>query len=222
MNIHFRAIGRADAINKDVLIKLKKTGCYYLGFGIESGSQKMLDVMNKRIDVRKNYEAMQLLREYNLPTAGTFIVGMPGENRKTIEETRIFIKECEVTIAGVFYATPYPNAKLYKIAIERGLISNEEEFLESIADLDASTLSINFTNKPDHVLHKYMYILGSEVEKNKITEIAEDGLLKNYLNFVFKITNFYIKRTVYLVSFDLKLYGYERRLYWFFKNMRKK
>ena len=201
MNICFRAWARADSINLELLTKMKAAGCYWLGFGFESGSQKMLDVMNKKIDVRKNYEAVELVRKSNIQFTPTFIVGMPGEDRATIQETRELIKKCRIDDAGFFFAQPYPNAELYNLALEKGLIDHEERYIESLDD--ASRLAINLTSVKDNTLRKYCYLLASEVQANRIAKKYEGvGNLRKALGFLDTVF-FVVKRSAYSVSYDL-------------------
>jgi radical SAM superfamily enzyme YgiQ (UPF0313 family) len=93
---------------------LYESGCRTLCFGIESGSQKMLDLMKKDITVEENLKAIKIAQEANLTTIGYFILGFPGETKQTIQESIDFIKRSNVDQAQFYTFTPLPGCEVYK------------------------------------------------------------------------------------------------------------
>ncbi|MCZ7384088.1 MAG: radical SAM protein [Candidatus Methanoperedens sp.] len=206
LNINFRTYARANSISKELLDKMKKAGCFWLSIGFESGSQRMLDSMNKKIDVRKNYEAVGLIKDAGINLTPTFIIGLPGEQEDTLEETREFIQKTGIDEAGTFYATPYPGSMIYDFAIEKGLIKNIDQFIESLDDADRFT--INLTDLKDGTLMKYMYLIVCDLKRNKNNRLKKEHPLKGAL------ANLYlgIERFIYTNSFTFGLDGFLRRL----------
>jgi len=93
---------RASAVTPELISMMKISGCEFLDFGIESGSQSILDIMDKRLKREQAFEAVRLLREQGIYSRGTFIVGYPGETEETFAETVDFINT-----SGLNYYHPY-------------------------------------------------------------------------------------------------------------------
>ncbi len=206
LNINFRTYVRANSVNKELLEMMKKAGCFWLSIGLESGSQRMLDSMNKKINIKENYEAVRLIKDAGISFTPTFVIGLPGEQVDTLEETRELIQKTGIDEAGTFYATPYPGSKIYDFAIERGLIKNIDTFIESLDDADRFT--INLTDLKDSTLMKYMYLIVSDLKKNRNNRLRTEHALKSVLSNLY----FDIERFIYVNSFSFRLDGYLRRL----------
>ena len=182
-------------------------------FGIESGSPTMLEVMEKKITVEKNIEALKYVYEAKLATVTQFVIGMPGETDQTIEETIDFLLKTmkyypdpfrkKITIlASVNYAQSLPGTPLYEYAREHGFIGrsldDEEKYLLEISDKNAydSDHFINFTQQPLlKVLswrHKITWkVWGKHAELNLKIKLSKPkiflGLLAMFFNKIFKI-----------------------------------
>ena len=109
------------------LLQLAATsGCEYIGFGFESGSQEILDRMNKRTAVWQMSEAIDNVVNSGIPRSyGGIIVGYPGETPRTVNETITFMNNHPFPDYSVYYATPYPGTEMYPLskAFARHLIS---------------------------------------------------------------------------------------------------
>ncbi len=143
--------GRVNLMNEPLIAKMKEAGCTFIGYGIESGSQKMLDLMKKKVTVEQARAAIELTREYLGWADCSFIVGMPGETRETIQETIDFCKSLDIAPEVIFFATPYPGTELYRIAMDRGLIPDIEEFLLGLGE-QGEKVRVNFTDFSDEEL----------------------------------------------------------------------
>jgi radical SAM superfamily enzyme YgiQ (UPF0313 family) len=141
--------GRVTSAKPDLLSRMAEVGCVWIGYGIESGSQKILDAMNKRATVEQARQAIIRTRNVGIYPNTTFIFGYPGETLESIQETIDFKREMGIE-CGSFFATPYPGAPLYKQI--RPLIKNEQAFIRSLGN--ATEFSINLTNFDDETLFK--------------------------------------------------------------------
>jgi hopanoid biosynthesis associated radical SAM protein HpnJ len=104
----------------ETLKVLRDNGLRLLLVGYESGNQQILHNIRKgmRVDVARRFSAD--CRKLGIVIHGTFIVGLPGETRETIEETIRFAKEINPHTIQVSLAAPYPGTELYRQAIEAG------------------------------------------------------------------------------------------------------
>ena len=128
LDIHWYCNSRVDLIDRDLLEKMKQAGCKAVCMGIESGSQKVIAVANKRISVERSAEAIKMVKDAGLKVYCSFIFGLPGENRETVNETIEFIRKTLPTGGEFNIATPYPGTKLHEIAMEKGWITGQSDF----------------------------------------------------------------------------------------------
>jgi len=128
LNIKWYCNSRVDNIDMDILKKMRKAGCKAVCMGIESGSQKILSGANKRTSVEKAAKAIQMVKDAGIKVYCSFIFGLPGEDRNTVNETIDFIKRTLPTGFEFNVAAPYPGTKLYDIALEKGRITKQTDF----------------------------------------------------------------------------------------------
>jgi radical SAM superfamily enzyme YgiQ (UPF0313 family) len=140
--------GRANLMTEDLIAKMAHAGCVLIGYGIESGSQGMLDAMKKNATVEQAKEAVRLTKKHLGWADCSFMIGTPGENRETIKETIDFCKELELTPEVIFFMTPYPGTELYQMALDQGKIRDEEEYLLNLGE-QGEKIRVNFSELSD-------------------------------------------------------------------------
>lgn len=168
LGIKWFTSGRVNLVNEKLISKLKEAGCVTLGYGIESGSQKMLDVMKKGVTVEQAERAIRLTQKYMGWPDCTFIIGMPGETRETVQETIDFCKRLNLQPEAIFFATPYPGTELYDIALREKLIVDEEEYLLGLGE-QGEKVRVNFTEFSDEELESLKQQVVEELDAwNKV------------------------------------------------------
>jgi Fe-S oxidoreductase len=109
----YECITRADRMNERVIINLKKSGCFRVWIGAESGSQKVIDLMDRRVEVKQVQQMIRLARQHGLQ-AGTFImVGYPGETQEDIYATVQHLKNANPDLFTITVAYPIKGTPLY-------------------------------------------------------------------------------------------------------------
>lgn len=112
--IPYECITRADRLNEEVILMLKETGCFRVWIGAESGSQKVIDLMDRRVDVNQVRDMIKLTRQHGIE-AGTFIMlGYPGETEDDIEETIHHLKESNPDHFTITVAYPIKGTELFQ------------------------------------------------------------------------------------------------------------
>ncbi len=106
---------RVDTLDEEMVRAMRRSGCWLLSFGIESGSQKILDASKKKIRLEQSRRAVTMANDAGLMVAGHFILGLPGETVGTIRDTIEFAAELDLSFAEFYIATPFPGAELYEI-----------------------------------------------------------------------------------------------------------
>lgn len=114
IKIRYEIITRADRMNENVIDLLVQSGCYRVWIGAESGSQKIIDAMDRRVDVQQVREMIRLSRKKGLQ-AGTFIMlGYPGETQDDIRETIRHLSESDPDFYTLTIAYPIKGTPLYQ------------------------------------------------------------------------------------------------------------
>ena len=117
----FKMQSRCDLMTRDTVGALKRAGCAEVWMGAESGSQKILDAMDKGTRVDQIYEARENLRRHEI-RAGFFLqFGYPGETFEDIEKTIRMVRETAPDDVGISVSYPLPGTKFYdRVALELG------------------------------------------------------------------------------------------------------
>jgi anaerobic magnesium-protoporphyrin IX monomethyl ester cyclase len=111
--IPFECITRAERLNDEILQLLKDVGCFRIWIGAESGSQTIIDAMDRRVDVKQVKKVIQDTNAMGIET-GTFIMlGYPGETEKDITETIQYLKDANPTLYTITIAYPIKGTSLY-------------------------------------------------------------------------------------------------------------
>ena len=118
LQISWMANSRVDTITEELASVMKRAGCWLLAFGIESGSQKMLNAMKKGIRIEQAISAIKIVRKAGIRNTAYFVIGLPGETTETINETYDFVKKYSPDYPQFLAATPYPGTEFFNI-VER-------------------------------------------------------------------------------------------------------
>ncbi|MDD5596053.1 MAG: ChbG/HpnK family deacetylase, partial [Candidatus Omnitrophica bacterium] len=114
IKIAWSALSRVDTINAQKLKIAKSSGCWQILYGIESGSQEMLEFYKKGILLRQIQEAICLTKKHGIFTKGLFIIGGPTETIATLRQTRDLIMRLPFHDVSLTFFTPYPGADIWK------------------------------------------------------------------------------------------------------------
>ena len=196
---------RVDLITEEMLRKLKNAGMVAITYGIESGSQKMLNAMSKHTTVEQNLNALHLTYKLGLQTTIPLVVGLPEENFSTVLETARFLITChhypnimeneydDMTDLRVFNPIAFPGTVLYQQGLKLGIIANEHEYLWSLNDnvvirtynyTRYSNFMLKFWRFSFYFIYRSMYFLEKREILNFFRLIGKSilSLGKNFLN----------------------------------------
>lgn len=156
LNVKLRFVNgiRANNITRAFMDKMKKAGCIEVAFGIESGDQEILDKIPKMISLDEIRKAVKYSKEAGILTVGFFVLGLRGDNEKTMRKTIDFAKEIDIDVAFFSILTPYPGTPLWD------LIEKEGKFLiKDFDELHHSSGKMTFSHPefPSAVLVEKMY-----------------------------------------------------------------
>jgi len=104
---------RFDTIDSELLKKMKKAGCKIIHFGVESGSQRILDKIGKQASLAQMKNMMKLVKKTKIKTVCFFMFGSPTETKREMKMTIQLAKELNPTYASFHIAVPYPETKFF-------------------------------------------------------------------------------------------------------------
>lgn len=114
MDMTWSCASRVDVINPETLKLMKKAGCWEMSFGLESGSNELLQKMDKSTELEKSIRAIHWTHEAGIRSKGLFMLGYPGETQETMDMTKAFVKSIPLTIMNMTKFTPYPGSPIYR------------------------------------------------------------------------------------------------------------
>jgi len=126
--LSYSCITRLDLINEDILSQLRRSGCNTILFGIESGSDKILKLMNKKISKDFIRDKINMVKSAGIPWLGFFIMGFPGETRSDIINTLEFMKELDPNHAEINIFNPLPGTKIWDKLSKNNIVSHKIDF----------------------------------------------------------------------------------------------
>lgn len=111
---------RVESVDMEILRLMKKSGCYYISFGIESGNQDVLDSIDKKTDLATIERAVSMARRAGIMTQGSFIFGLPGESMATAKNTVEFALKIPLDRAVFFHFAVVPGSAFWDEITSKG------------------------------------------------------------------------------------------------------
>lgn len=123
LNLSWATLSRVDRVDRDVLAAMRRAGCYELEFGMESGSQRILDAMDKRATVEQVRSALRASHDAGIKNKVFLVHGFPGEDMASTEETMRLLDELTPYIerTSLFRFVPLPGTYVYNNAAKYGI-----------------------------------------------------------------------------------------------------
>jgi radical SAM superfamily enzyme YgiQ (UPF0313 family) len=158
--IPYKCLNRADLLLRPGEIEaLSKSGCQIVWIGAESGSQKILDAMEKGIRVEQIYEAARRLHNAGIQVGFFLQFGYPGENREDIEKTIQLVRRCQPDDIGISVSYPLPGTPFFeRVKHELGEKQNWVDS-QDLAMLYKGPYSTHFYRQLHRVVHKEFRVL---------------------------------------------------------------
>ena len=149
LGFHWGCEGRVDALAIDMLPLMKKANCNFLAFGVEAGTQKVLDRLNKNQTLEQIENAIKEAKRIGIETVhGFFLIGSPDETEEDIKESFRFAAKLNLDTFGFNRLCAYRGTPLWKEYVDRGIIDDELDWNKwfKCSDIDPTIL-------PSHVVN---------------------------------------------------------------------
>lgn len=151
LKIEWSCNTRVDLVDNKILKAMRNSGCYMIMFGIESGSQRILDALRKGITVEQIKRGVSLCKKNNILTMGYFIVGSPGEDENDACKTIKLSKAIGLNFATFGVTTAYPGTEFYSWGIANNALTDrfwymaaEENVFDSIRETRGNLNLVDF------------------------------------------------------------------------------
>ncbi len=184
VQIEWACLSRTDNLTEEVLYWMKKSGCKRIYFGLESGSQRILDLYRKKVNVKEAKESLLLVRKHGIETSGFFMSGYPQETEEDFIQTVQFAIDSKLTFASFNPLTPYPGTAIFnelKMDLNFSILPYKNEFIDS-------SLAENFTRRKK-IFYKKFYLRPNYILINFKSLIMNFRELYNYtssmINYLF-------------------------------------
>ncbi|HET9825583.1 MAG TPA: radical SAM protein [Chitinophagaceae bacterium] len=181
LDFPYECITRADRMSEEVINLLRESGCFRVWIGAESGSQKVIDLMDRRVEVQQVQEMIQLSKRNGLQ-AGTFImVGYPGETAEDIYATVRHLKKADPDFFTITIAYPIKGTELYAEV--------EDRFIQKLAWDKSTDRDIDF----ERTYNRHYYDHAIKMINNEI--FYHKALKKPFAN-LFRLPVYKLKSTL--------------------------
>ncbi len=143
LDIDWVCNSRVDTVDEERMEWMKKAGCWLMSLGVESGNQHILDRMKKSVRLDDSRRAVALCRKYGIRSYCFYVLGLPWDTHKTIEDTINFSKELNGDFFLFHIAVPFPGTELYAQVKEHDLLEHEELYTYSHFEPSLRTLYLS-------------------------------------------------------------------------------
>ncbi len=167
LNVEWDCETRVDAVDKELLEKMADAGCITIWFGVESGSEKILDKMHKKINREQVRSAFKMAQKAGMMTIASAVIGFPGETEETAWETINFINSLNPDDIGCYIATPYPGTPMYEEVVKNGWlrVTDFNKYDTATPTFETPELSIERLREIKYKAHQKFYLRPSYVFK---------------------------------------------------------
>ena len=178
LDIHWNCNGRLNFACKDVeLLKLmKRAGCVFINYGIESMDDQCLKLMNKNLTTEMIVQGVENTLAAGISPGLNIIFGNFGENRGVIEKDVEFLLKYDdhAQLRTIRPVTPYPGTDLYKYAVQKGLIANIKDFYEN-KHTNSDLLTCNFTDMSDEEFYECLHWANSILLEHHLRHLRAEN-----------------------------------------------
>jgi radical SAM superfamily enzyme YgiQ (UPF0313 family) len=125
LDIGFDVRSRVDTVDRDMLSALKRAGCQGIHYGVESGSERILKVLNKGIRISRVRDVFRETKKAGLPVLAYFMIGNPSETLEDIQETFRVMRGLKPDYVHMTVLTPFPGTQIYRDGLRLGIIDRD-------------------------------------------------------------------------------------------------
>lgn len=165
MGISWECNTRVNLIDEELLWLMKKAGCNFIKVGVESGSDKMLERMNKKITLDQVRSAAKLFRKVGIHWTGYFMMGVVGETKNDVWKTVEFMREVKPNLGVIAVYEPFPGTAMFEEGVKKGLLKENMSLKDFYEIFPSNYYKINPAVQNDLISPEDFSRLEKEVNK---------------------------------------------------------
>ncbi len=187
--IEFTVNSRVKPLQKSLLDKLKKAGCFMIAVGFESGNENTLKRIKKGTCVDDNVNAAKMIKSAGLPLFGFFMIGFPWETKEDIIRTLNFMFKIDPDFVELHIAMPYLGTELYNECDRYQTIVSQAWGNDYFSPNTSGTCSVSM-EEIKALKKKYLlkfYLRPKYIFKKVYGCLTNPAILKNYVEYGFRL-----------------------------------
>ncbi|MDP2943889.1 MAG: radical SAM protein [Candidatus Omnitrophota bacterium] len=186
INIRWEHCSRVNYAEKERLSLEKKAGCSLISYGLESGSERILKLINKEQTVPQIQNAIRLCKNFGISTATGSIIGYPFENEEDLKETLGLFERIRPTHIFTTIYNPYPGSDLYDYVVENKLFKEPPTLQEQGKLYSIENFDLNMSSIPKELLRK---VYTKYAVRNLANEVLDYMRFRNFVGLTSVIGN---------------------------------
>jgi anaerobic magnesium-protoporphyrin IX monomethyl ester cyclase len=190
LNFEWGCNGRVDTLDKETIKAMKKAGCWNIMFGIECGSEGLLEQANKGTTLTKALTIVNICKENNIMVSASFVIGFPNESWETVKQTLKIAKKINPYRAQFVILTPYPGTRFYQEVKNKKLLEKDYDFngydaycVNQLPVLKTENLSSKELIQAQQYIYRKFYLRTSFILKT-ISSLKSFNQFSNLLKFL--------------------------------------
>jgi anaerobic magnesium-protoporphyrin IX monomethyl ester cyclase len=183
--------GHVGRMKFSMLEEMRRAGCRVIQYGVESGDQKILDLLKKGTTTSEIIDTFQMTRKAGIKTVANLLIGNPGETRESISRTIDMTKRIRADFANIQVLSPFPGTELYQLAVQNGWFLDGLDFDGLRSDtfvMNATALTTDelrglfkkmyrsFYLRPGYILSRFLTLNRHEWKMNFLGLLKMAGL----------------------------------------------
>ncbi|MDI6737842.1 MAG: radical SAM protein [Nanoarchaeota archaeon] len=154
LDLKIYIFSRVNYCQEEMMQAYKKAGVWIMQFGLETGSQRLLDFLRKDVTVQMMSDAIKQCKKHRMLVDGSFMIGLPTETKADLQQTVKFINENKIDFPGLKIYHPYPSTMAYDYCIEKKLITEPINLEEWASRGALERANLNVSEIPTETLMK--------------------------------------------------------------------
>lgn len=204
LDISWFCEARVDETSRIILALMHKSGCKKIDYGVETGDPTLIGTAKPGARLENTCRTFEAAKEIGIWRHAHMILGLPGENQKTLEGTLEYLLKLDPESVSLNFATPYPGTKMYEIAEKNNWIITHNWTYYSSFDVVMTPPNLNAED---------LYKMAMRIEKSLLAQKAKYLLSKGLNMNTFKfVANYYLQIAITNLRFRNRIRSFHKRI----------
>lgn len=204
LDVSWLCEARVDETSREMLTVMHSAGCERINYGVETGDPSLIEIGKPGVRLQNTRDAFKTARDIGIWRHAHMILGLPGENIKTLQVTNEFLLELDPDSLTLNFATPYPGTKMYELAEKNNWLITHDWAYYSSFDVVMIPPGVNAEN---------LYRMAFQIEKDLLMRKTKQSSLKKSTANKFKlVASYYVQAVIDDLRFRSRIHNFRKRL----------